>query len=167
MEGVAPELLKELQSIKWEKNHYRPNVSGLNEELTKKYKRNYGHPCYSYTFGLIRPWSSPKDEKVLSNVAKKYPKLYQLLKDYIKELDPTFEYTHITANKNIVCQRHTDKYNKTPSLAIGLGDYTGGLLYVNEIGHDIRYKPLIFHGNQEHYTDAFEGERFSLIYYSL
>lgn len=157
------QLLHELQNIKFKKNHDRPNVSGRNDELSTKYKKSYGYPCFSCTFGMIR--SRTKQTYQLSVVSNKYPKLYQLLKDYITEISPDFNYTHITLNKNIVCKPHVDKYNTSPSLAIALGEYTGGLLYVKDVPYNIRYSPIIFSGNDLHWTDACDGERYSLIYY--
>jgi len=158
-------ILSELQKIKFKKNYDRPNISGLNEELTKRYKMKYGYPCLSFTLGpRIR---GNKDPNVLSVASLKYPKLYELLKEYIKELDPDFKYTHITVNKNIVCKPHVDCMNTSLSLAIGLGDYTGGNLYIKGVPHNIRYSPVIFDGSQEHWTDEFEGERYSLIYYCI
>lgn len=159
------ELLLELQKTKFKKNYDRPNVSGRNDELSIRYKKSYGYPCLSYTFGMIRPRNKPNLQ--LSKPSVKYPELYQMLKDYIHKLDPEFKYTHITLNKNIICKPHVDKFNTSPSLAIGLGDYTGGFLYIKGVKHDIRYNPIIFSGNDEHWTDEFEGERYSLIYYCL
>lgn len=155
-------VLTELKKIKFKKNIFRHNVSGLDEELSQRYNKNIGYPCHSFTFGP----RTRKDKHLLSIASVKYPELYQLLKDYIKELNPDFKYTHITVNKNIVCKPHTDSNNTSVSLAIGLGEYTGGNLYVKGVPHNIRYNPVIFDGAQEHWTDEFEGERYSLIYYS-
>merc|ERR1712080_180712 len=53
------------------------------------------------------------------------------------------------------------------SLIVGLGDYTGGSLIVEGDVHDIRYKPLEFNGwTQRHWTMPFEGERFSLVWFT-
>ena len=170
--SIQDKLLKELQRISWTKNTARPNVSGIDAEKTKEYNdrgdpRHIGKPCLSYTFGYIRPRRAKLGTLELTKISERYAVLYELLKEYIKEVAPDFEYTSITANKNIVCEKHTDKYNQKPSLAIGLGEYTGGNLIINGDVNDIRYKPLVFHGKEEHWNDAFEGERFSLIYYSL
>ena len=165
-------LLNELKRINWVSNIARPNVSGIDEIKTKEYNdrgdpRHIGKPCLSYTFGFIRPRRAKLGTLEITRISKQYSYLYELLKEYVKEVAPDFEYTSITANKNIVCEKHTDKYNQKPSLAIGLGEYTGGNLIIKGDVNDIRYKPLIFHGKDEHWNDAFEGERFSLIYYSL
>eukprot|EP00931_Biecheleriopsis_adriatica_P056578 TRINITY_DN33529_c0_g1_i1.p1 TRINITY_DN33529_c0_g1~~TRINITY_DN33529_c0_g1_i1.p1 ORF type:complete len:927 (+),score=197.65 TRINITY_DN33529_c0_g1_i1:118-2898(+) len=53
------------------------------------------------------------------------------------------------------------------SLIVGLGDYCGGELVVEGTPHDIRYKPLDFNGwTQRHWTQPFEGERFSLVWFT-
>lgn len=170
--SIQDKLLAELKRISWTKNTSRPNVSGINAEKTKEYNdrgdtRHIGKPCLSYTFGFIRPRRTKLGTLELTKISERYATLYELLKEYVKEVAPDFEYTSITTNKNIVCEKHTDKYNQKPSLAIGLGDYSGGNLIIKGDVNDIRYKPLIFHGKDEHWNDAFVGERFSLIYYSL
>lgn len=171
-DNIQDALLQELQSINWLKNTDRPNVSGVDEERTKEYNdrgdpRKIGKPCFSYTFGYIRPRRAKLGTHQLTQISKKYPDLYNLLKEYAKSIAPDFKFTSITANKNIVCQKHTDKNNQSNSLAVALGDFTGGYLYVNDVKHDIRYSPLIFNGREEHYSTEFTGERYSLIYYSL
>jgi tRNA U38,U39,U40 pseudouridine synthase TruA len=49
------------------------------------------------------------------------------------------------------------------SMIVGLGDYTGGELFVEGISHNIRYRPLEFDGwSSRHWTDHYSGERFSV-----
>lgn len=53
------------------------------------------------------------------------------------------------------------------SLIVGLGDYSGGELMVEGAPHDIRYAPLEFCGwTQRHWTLPFQGERFSLVWFT-
>ncbi|CAE8641853.1 unnamed protein product [Polarella glacialis] len=53
------------------------------------------------------------------------------------------------------------------SLIVGLGDYTGGELVVEGVDHDIRYSALEFCGwTQRHWTLPFQGERFSLVWFT-
>jgi hypothetical protein len=48
-----------------------------------------------------------------------------------------------------------------------LGDYSGGELVVEGEPSDIRYKTLQFDGwRQRHWTLPFEGERFSLVWFT-
>merc|ERR1712232_744583 len=52
-------------------------------------------------------------------------------------------------------------------MIVGLGDYSGGELAVEGVPHDIRYQPMEFNGwTQRHWTLPFEGERFSLVWFT-
>jgi tRNA U38,U39,U40 pseudouridine synthase TruA len=66
--------------------------------------------------------------------------------------------------------RHVDNgagAGQSTSLIVGLGDYTGGGLVVENEEHDIRYKSMEFNGwTQRHWTLPFEGERFSLVWFT-
>jgi len=56
---------------------------------------------------------------------------------------------------------------QSQSLIVGLGAYAGGELAVEGAVHDIRYKPLEFNGwKQRHWTLPFQGERFSLVWFT-
>ena len=56
---------------------------------------------------------------------------------------------------------------QSTSLIVGLGDYTGGNLVVEGKEYDIRYRPMEFNGwKQRHWTLPFEGERFSLVWFT-
>lgn len=164
---IQERLLKELRSMKWSKNTSRGNVAGFTDEVNSKGKR-IAKPCLSYTFGRFRPRRAKKGVYIDTAITEKKSELFKLLKDYAEYMFAGFEFTTITVNKDIICEPHTDKYNIKPSVAIGLGDYTGGMLHIEgRGGNDIRYRPLLFNGKSVHWTDDFEGERFSLIYYSL
>lgn len=53
------------------------------------------------------------------------------------------------------------------SMIVGLGDYTGGELGVEQSRYDIRYRPLQFDGwRSRHWTFPYEGERFSLVWFT-
>lgn len=66
--------------------------------------------------------------------------------------------------------RHVDSgagAGQSTSLIVGLGDYTGGALVVEGKEYDIRYHPMEFNGwAQRHWTLPFEGERFSLVWFT-
>jgi len=76
----------------------------------------------------------------------------------------------IAINKHAVFLPHVDSgagAGQGMSLIVGLGNYTGGELVVEGKLHDIRYKPLQFNGwTQRHWTLPFEGERFSLVWFT-
>jgi hypothetical protein len=71
-------------------------------------------------------------------------------------------------NKNIICKPHKDVGNVGQSMIFGCGNYKGGELVIDDIEYDINGKCIIFNGSeQEHYNKPFQGERYSIIYYSI
>tara|TARA_R110000824_G_scaffold219413_2_gene406299 strand:+ start:934 stop:2199 length:1266 start_codon:yes stop_codon:yes gene_type:complete len=157
-------LLSNFRIMCWANNTERPNVSGYVENEKKK-----GKPCFSYTVGYIKMRGSKADNLDLTCKSKNIKFIYDLMKKYIHSIDPDFRYTAITLNKNIVCEPHTDKFNKSPSLIVALGEYTGGNLFIKKdevvVKHNIKDKPLIFNGKDLHWNDKCEGERFSMVFY--
>ena len=74
----------------------------------------------------------------------------------------------LTLNKNLCCTRHTDR-NEGTSLIAFFGDFTGGGLFVEEpdgVKH-LQGKGIWFeyNGRHPHWTEEFEGERFSIVAY--
>ena len=53
------------------------------------------------------------------------------------------------------------------SIIIGLGNYTGGWLVVNDIPIKIKDKFVEFDGKQTHYTKPFRGTRYSIIFFTV
>jgi tRNA U38,U39,U40 pseudouridine synthase TruA len=78
--------------------------------------------------------------------------------------------SHCAVNCNAQFTPHVDSgrsVGQTISMIVGLGDYTEGHLGVESHDHDIRYKPLEFDGwKLRHYTKAYQGERFSLVWFT-
>ena len=78
--------------------------------------------------------------------------------------------TMVAVNRRATFQPHTDAgagAGQSTSLIVGLGDYTGGELAIEGRPSDIRYTPVSFDGWRErHWTLPFEGERFSLVYFT-
>jgi hypothetical protein len=76
----------------------------------------------------------------------------------------------IAINRNAQFRPHTDSgagAGQSTSLIVGLGTYVGGELLVEGEKNDIRYKALEFNGwTQRHWTMPFEGERFSLVWFT-
>lgn len=163
MEEITDELLK----FQYPRNYQRKNI------MDKEDKYYYG-----FVLGLVNSWahSNVKEtgaEKRLCrrNAYKKYQKIYELA----KELGKDIEYTSIQFNKNYRCKKHIDGNNMGESSIIGLGNYTGGELLVYYDGPDnppkkidIKGKFFKFNGSQYyHETAPFEGERHTLVYYSI
>ena len=163
MEEITDELLK----FQYPRNYQRKNI------MDKEDKYYYG-----FVLGMVNSWahSNVKEtgaEKRLCrrNAYKKYQKIYELA----KELGKDIEYTSIQFNKNYRCKKHIDGNNMGESSIIGLGNYTGGELLVYYDGPDnppkkidIKGKFFKFNGSQYyHETAPFEGERHTLVYYSI
>ncbi len=78
--------------------------------------------------------------------------------------------THCAVNRNAQFTPHVDSgrgQGQTLSMIVGLGDYSGGEILVENRPYDIRYKPLEFDGwKQLHWTAKFQGERYSLVWFS-
>jgi len=104
---------------------------------------------------------------------KKFPLLYELLKELINFADPTFKFTSIQVNQNVSCSSHRDMSNVGESLIIGFGDYDGGYLVIdhgrgNDSGtrYNIQRNFFRFCGNQSHWTEPWDGFRATVIFYT-
>jgi len=171
------ETINILDNYKIKPNIHRPNASGIQRTavwgVKKPHRVNVGVKCLSQNFGLVKsrfPTSDGLKPAGIrqSNNNDKYPEVYNQLKKLIKEIAPDFEYNSITVNKNFRCLPHKDKANIKPSLIIGLGDYTGGELNIENCLFDIKCNPLIFNGSLlEHSTEPFTGTRYSIVFYSI
>ena len=90
--------------------------------------------------------------------------LVRLLCSFLRTAMPDFSFTSMQVNKDHASALHLDASNLGPSLIIGLGDYSGGELYVHGIGKsDIRKKWYAFDGNIPHLTCPFVGGRYSVV----
>eukprot|EP00536_Pseudo-nitzschia_multiseries_P002977 jgi/Psemu1/284102/fgenesh1_pg.42_\ len=79
--------------------------------------------------------------------------------------------THCIVNRNTEFTPHflngKGKEGTHATVVVGLGDYAGGTIRVDEKSFDIRYEPLRFDGwTQIHSTECFQGERFSLLWFT-
>lgn len=158
-------------------NIHRPNASGIQRTVVWGKKRptvtRVGNPVLSQNFGLISSRFPTSDGLKSAGIRegnnnKKYETVYNQLKKLIREIAPDFQYTSITVNKNFKCNPHKDRANKSPSLIIGLGDYSGGELNIEGVKYDIKCRALIFNGSLlEHSTEPFTGTRYSIVYYSI
>jgi FkbM family methyltransferase len=121
--------------------------------------------CRTVTLGVInKPFSTFKG---YSKFTDKHPKLWELLLELGKQLDPDHQFSSVTINHNVECMPHKDARNSGTTLIIALGDYTGGELVVDDEEIDIKEKPYYFNGYlKEHYNKPFTGDRYSLMFYS-
>eukprot|EP00928_Gymnodinium_smaydae_P086356 TRINITY_DN7040_c1_g1_i2.p1 TRINITY_DN7040_c1_g1~~TRINITY_DN7040_c1_g1_i2.p1 ORF type:complete len:282 (+),score=9.93 TRINITY_DN7040_c1_g1_i2:104-949(+) len=106
---------------------------------------------------------------------------------------PDFPFTSVQLNYGYASKPHVDKNNLGTSFIIGLGEYSGGELWVHDESGDVSYvleatedvtgyyrvgRALsgtdlsiqnvwtVFDGNKLHYTKPFTGERYSLIFFT-
>jgi hypothetical protein len=85
----------------------------------------------------------------------------------LKHLPEGFDFTSITLNRNYEAALHVDKNNVGPSSIVGLGNYSGGELWVNGSGAlDVKRKWRTFDGCSFHATLPFTGTRYTVIYFT-
>lgn len=105
--------------------------------------------------------------KGYSKFTDQHPELWHALIDLANQLDPDHKFSSVTINHNVLCKPHRDARNEGITMIVGLGNYTGGRLVVDRQKIDIQYKPYYFNGyTQEHYTEEFHGDRWTLMFYS-
>ena len=132
------------------------------------YRQNLGRPQRTQCHGLVRKRSLPMS---LSRQSWIYPQLYRELLLFGERFCP-IQFTSIQVNYNTISNPHRDRHNEGLTWIVGLGDYTSGRLVLapgteDEEAIDIRHNPFIFFGSEiEHSSEAFEGERISLVYHT-
>jgi hypothetical protein len=133
-----------------------------------KYRNNSGEGR-SVAFGFVNKRCQPPD---LSRLCWQRPYLYHLLLEYGRKHVPFTDWNAITLNQNYKADPHRDRGNVGVSYLVAFGDYQGGQLRVHETDasgcYDIRHQPVLFDGAKIlHSVSAFEGSRYSLVYYKL
>ena len=117
-----------------------------------------------------RVWC-PKMKKFETTLLTDRPDLwlyFEMFRDlYFKH----FKFTGVQLNYNYKIGPHFDSNNIGESVLVCCGDYTGGSTIVEkEDGlhyFDGRKHPVIFDGSRyKHYVDTFEGNRYSLVFFS-
>lgn len=119
--------------------------------------------------------------------AEEYPQVVRLLCQWLKDngpegLEMDWPFTTITVNSMYAAKLHRDVGNLGPAIIAAFGDFTGGrllywpdddrrvalegLLDEHATSLDIGKQPAIVDGNRAHKVQAFEGERFSLVFYT-
>jgi hypothetical protein len=180
---IYDEAIKLLGGHNVKKTRNRPNVSGVEKRVqwgkdkgTNKWTK-VGYLAPTEHYGLVKkrfPNNGNINVRVdnskplPSNNNDKNPEVYELLRRLIDEIYPNFEYNTITLNHNFKCRPHYDKLNKSPSLIVAFGDYTGGELVIEDCEFNIDRKPLIMNGGvAKHWTNEFTGNRWSVVYYKI
>ena len=108
---------------------------------------------------------------------------------------PGFPFTSIQINHGFACRPHVDRNNSGPSALVALGEFTGGELWVHEpvagahgltispeegqvsavyrtgtpffgTAFDVKESWVLFDGRKLHCTLPFEGDRYSLVFFT-
>lgn len=130
--------------------------------------RNKSGSGISQTLGIVNKRSMPPD---ISRQSWLRPKLHKLVWEFgEKYVDVSFN--AVTVNMNYRAQPHYDKNNKGNSFLVAFGEYRGGELRIHHGDlsgcHNIQYKPLTTDFSKVlHSVEEWEGERFSLVYYTF
>ncbi len=165
-------VLKLIRELKWPRTQ-RPNV-------IRESQVNVGKSGYEgFVLGIVTSWAGKGENagyrKTLSMKTRepKYKRLFLESKRLMKLKDPSFKFTSIQFNKNHRAARHRDAKNTGISYITGLGNYKGGELIIydenekNPVKHNIKNKFYKFNGSiYPHETAPFEGERYTLVFYS-
>jgi|Transcript_91206 hypothetical protein len=144
---------------------------------------------YSDTVGGIRVIAKGYGP---TRVTTRYPNFVRFLNKWLKDNLPAsvkddFVSTAINLNANYAGRRHRDGNNEGPSIIRAFGKFTGGELKywprdlkvagqpqpsVEDLNskdcvtHNIKNKTFIFDGNRAHEVTPFQGNRFSVVYFS-
>jgi hypothetical protein len=141
---------------------------------------------HSDTIGIIK--MSTCERTLVTVGTKRYPEFTQLITRWLRERMPAelkqqFAYTSININKNYAGKLHRDGNNVGPSFIKAFGDFRNGALnyWPSDTGEasledlkekdkmqvNIRDNLLLFDGNRGHFVQPFQGERYSLVFFSV
>jgi len=170
-QGLVTEahILKVLRAWQFKNNTTRQNVMPNGVESV-----------FSDTLGLVQ---SRTGLVVLTKPTRKYPAVFKLLARWLYDHVPeSFPFTSISVNFAYNARRHRDGGNLGPSVAFSLGDFTGGSLHywgdddsTTSLEKLAAFPPLVlktnegivlFDGTRAHAVSAFEGERYSLVFFT-
>lgn len=167
------ELTSVLKEWAFAKNPNRTNV--MREGVTW---------VWSDTLGLLRDRIG---DIHISQATLIYPEVIEVInKWFMDRLPPeakNFKYTSLNVNKDYAASIHRDGNNFGPSMISAFGEFTGGALNfypeddgtqsnlknldVEPIKMDLRNGLAMFNGNCAHSVDDFEGNRFSIVYFTI
>lgn len=110
---------------------------------------------------------------VESASTRRHPVLTQLLVRFAKQSVPGIVFTSIQVNKNYMSALHIDRGNLGMSYIVGVGQYEGGGLWVQDDACDdggmalnVRHEWQRFDGTRAHCTLPYAGTRYTLIYFT-
>mmetsp|Transcript_26075 Transcript_26075/g.77929 ORF Transcript_26075/g.77929 Transcript_26075/m.77929 type:complete len:521 (+) Transcript_26075:75-1637(+) len=171
------DVLTTLKAWAFVKNAARSNVIPEGQEWV-----------WSDTLGLIRDRLGSIHT---TPPTKLYPEVVQILVKWLNDRMPSeaagFKFTSINLNCNYAARLHRDGNNFGPSFIKAFGDFTGGRLNYwpeDDKGTDLEGLPeakavhldigcgpegglALFNGNSAHSVEAFQGTRYSVVYFTL
>jgi len=171
------DVLATLKEWAFVKNAARSNVIPQGQEWV-----------WSDTVGLIRDRLGSIH---VTPATKLYPEVVQLLVRWLNDRMPkeaeAFKFTSLNLNCNYAARIHRDGNNFGPSFIKAFGDFTGGRLNYwpeDDKGLDLESLPedkkvpldigggpegglALFNGNSAHSVEAFRGNRYSVVYFTL
>ena len=171
MDFDLEQLRLELEKCRWDTGTLRRNMA------TEKYNKK----MISTTFGLttrgrLNPSNRYREKAPYSHYywTTSYTRnkhLVPIFNAIAEKYFPDHKWTCIQINKNYPIKPHKDHGNKGESIIVGFGAYSGGELVVEDKEepsvYDIKNTFLKFNGSEyTHYVRPFEGERWSLVFYS-
>lgn len=137
---------------------------------------------FSDTFGMIV--SRSESGGVESMLCGQYPAMLCLFSRWLRDSRDgmPFPFTSVNLNFDYAARVHRDRRNAGPSMLRALGNFKGGelayypdddgTLPLAELPHhgktisDVSKKFKLFDGNRAHAVEAFQGERFSVVFYT-
>jgi len=139
---------------------------------------------YSDTLGLVHTRCGTY---AATRATRDYRNVCRLLNRWLKdrrpaELEHDFPFTSISLNAGYAAKRHRDGNNAGPSMIHAFGRFNGGhlgywpednksstlenLQAKDRTTFDLSKDLVLFDGNRAHEVDDFQGERFSVVYYT-
>lgn len=141
---------------------------------------------FSDTMGLVRSRCTGKP--VESRLSSDYPDILRLLSAWMRrkcgsKFPGGFPFTSVNLNFGYAARLHRDGFNVGPSLLTALGDFTGGALgYFPDDDRKLGLEALpplrrrsvvtkncfqLIDGKRAHCVEEFQGERFSVVFFSV
>ena len=115
-------------------------------------------------FGMVKP--KFRRDVQLSYYSRKCPEIYAELCRIGKLICP-FEFKTIQVNHNLVCPPHIDRANKSESILVSFGEYTGGLIVIEGKEYNAYHTPIQFDGSKQlHWNTPIQGNKYSLVFFS-
>ena len=162
---IAKKVLTILEGIKF------PSKDPEKDATRKNVLQEKGQVIEAFVLGKVRQYDKVYLADSVQN--KRFPLLYKLLDELVKDHNPHFKYTSIQINKGVRTNWHRDRGNIGLSYCIALGDFTGGGVDVEVKEGDIRHynnhnRWLYYDGNYYPHasSEVNRGTRYAIIFFT-